>query len=73
MKIAIANDHAGTDYKFDLIKALEAEHEFTNFGTDASDSVESNVRLIVFPRTIFFVRGVIGAHRGRVKSNNALK
>lgn len=40
MKIAIANDHAGTDYKFDLIKALEAEHEFTNFGTDASDSVD---------------------------------
>lgn len=40
MKIAIANDHAGTDYKFDLIKVLEAEHEFTNFGTDASDSVD---------------------------------
>jgi len=40
MKIAIANDHAGTDYKADLIKALEAEHEFTNFGTDASDSVD---------------------------------
>ena len=40
MKIAIANDHAGTDYKFDIIKALEAEHEFTNFGTDASDSVD---------------------------------
>ncbi|MBO6517190.1 MAG: RpiB/LacA/LacB family sugar-phosphate isomerase [Bacteroidia bacterium] len=39
-KIAIANDHAGTDYKFHVMKALEAQCEFTNFGTDETESVD---------------------------------
>ena len=41
MKISIGNDHAGTEYKFAVIKHLEAKG-FTvkNYGTDASDSVD---------------------------------
>ena len=39
-KIAIANDHAGTDYKFDVMKHFEAGYDFINFGTDESDSVD---------------------------------
>jgi ribose 5-phosphate isomerase B len=41
MKISIGNDHAGTEYKFAIIKHLEAKG-FTvkNYGTDASDSVD---------------------------------
>ena len=39
-KIAIANDHAGTDYKFDIIEKLKSEYDFVNFGTDVSDSVD---------------------------------
>jgi len=41
MKIAIGNDHAGTDYKFAIIKHLEAKgYTINNFGTDANDSVD---------------------------------
>ena len=41
MKISIGNDHAGTDYKFAIIKLLEAKNiEVTNYGTDAIDSVD---------------------------------
>ncbi|MCW1952767.1 MAG: RpiB/LacA/LacB family sugar-phosphate isomerase [Flavobacteriia bacterium] len=41
MVIAIGNDHAGTDYKFAIIKQLEAAgHEVLNFGTDTEDSVD---------------------------------
>ncbi len=41
MVIAIGNDHAGTDYKFAIIKQLEAAgHEVLNFGTDTQDSVD---------------------------------
>lgn len=41
MKIAIGNDHAGTDYKFEIIKLLEDKgFEVINHGTDASDSVD---------------------------------
>jgi ribose 5-phosphate isomerase B len=41
MKISIGNDHAGTDYKFAIIKLLEAKNiEVTNYGTDANDSVD---------------------------------
>jgi ribose 5-phosphate isomerase B len=39
-KIAIANDHAGTEYKFDMMKALAERCEFENFGTDETDSVD---------------------------------
>ncbi|MAO08884.1 MAG: ribose 5-phosphate isomerase B [Alteromonas sp.] len=41
MKIAIGNDHAGTDYKNTIVKHLEdAGHEVTNFGTNTNDSVD---------------------------------
>ena len=41
MKIAIGNDHAGPEYKFAIVKMLEANgHEVTNYGTDNSDSVD---------------------------------
>ncbi len=41
MKIAIANDHAGTEYKFEIIKYLEQQnHKVVNFGTDDSDSMD---------------------------------
>ena len=41
MKIAIGNDHAGTDYKFAIIKLLEARNiEVINYGTDTFDSVD---------------------------------
>lgn len=41
MKIAIGNDHAGPEYKFAIIKMLEANgYEVKNYGTDSSDSVD---------------------------------
>ncbi len=41
MVIAIGNDHAGTAYKFAIIKQLEAAgHELLNFGTDTDESVD---------------------------------
>jgi ribose 5-phosphate isomerase B len=41
MKISIGNDHAGTDYKFAIIKYLEVKgYTINNYGTDAIDSVD---------------------------------
>lgn len=41
MTIAIGNDHAGTDYKFEIIKKLEAAgHTVLNFGTDTTNSMD---------------------------------
>ena len=41
MKISIGNDHAGTDYKFAIIKLLESKGiKVTNYGTDNNDSVD---------------------------------
>ncbi len=41
MKIAIGNDHAGTDYKKAIVEYLEEQgHSVTNFGTDSADSVD---------------------------------
>ncbi|MBP5397931.1 MAG: RpiB/LacA/LacB family sugar-phosphate isomerase [Bacteroidales bacterium] len=41
MKIGICNDHAGTDYKFRLVKFLEAKGiAVVNFGTDTTDSMD---------------------------------
>ncbi len=41
MKIAIGNDHAGTQYKFNIIKMLEDKGvEVENFGTDTEDSMD---------------------------------
>ena len=40
-KIAIANDHAGTAYKFEIVKYLEANnYKVTNFGTDTDASMD---------------------------------
>jgi len=39
--IAIANDHAGTEYKFEIIKYLEnLGYKVINFGTDTNDSMD---------------------------------
>jgi len=41
MKIAIGNDHAGTEYKNDIISYLEKEgHVVINHGADSNDSVD---------------------------------
>jgi ribose 5-phosphate isomerase B len=39
-KIAIANDHAGTEYKFKVMEKYKDDFEFINFGTDVTDSVD---------------------------------
>jgi ribose 5-phosphate isomerase B len=39
--IAIANDHAGTKYKFEIIKLLEKKgYKVLNFGTDTDESMD---------------------------------
>jgi len=41
MKISIGNDHAGTDYKFAIVKLLTSKGiDVTNHGTDSNDSVD---------------------------------
>jgi ribose 5-phosphate isomerase B len=41
MNIAIGNDHAGTIYKFKIIKLLEEKGiKVINFGTDTEDSID---------------------------------
>lgn len=41
MKIAIGNDHAGTEYKIAIQEYLESEgNTITNYGTDSSESVD---------------------------------
>ncbi len=41
MNIAIGNDHAGTAYKFEIIKLLESRGiTVTNYGTDDNSSVD---------------------------------
>ncbi len=41
MKIAIGNDHAGTNYKKAIVEYLEKEgHIVKNFGTDSNKSVD---------------------------------
>ena len=41
MKIAIGNDHAGTEYKFQILTCLESKGiEVINYGTDNTDSVD---------------------------------
>ncbi|PHS06803.1 MAG: ribose 5-phosphate isomerase B [Kordia sp.] len=41
MKIAIGNDHAGTEYKFEIIKLLESRGiTVTNYGTNENSSVD---------------------------------
>jgi ribose 5-phosphate isomerase B len=41
MVIAIGNDHAGTEYKFEIIKLLESKGlEVLNYGTNSNDSMD---------------------------------
>ena len=41
MKISIGNDHAGTEYKFEIVSFLEKEgHTVINHGTDSEASVD---------------------------------
>ncbi|NCT10943.1 MAG: ribose 5-phosphate isomerase B [Flavobacteriia bacterium] len=41
MTIAIGNDHAGTEYKFEIIKHLEKKgYSVLNFGTDTNESMD---------------------------------
>ncbi|SRR5690554_1474495 len=41
MKIAIGNDHAGTEYKKKVVEFLEKNgHEVINHGTDSTESVD---------------------------------
>lgn len=41
MKIAIGNDHAGTNYKFGIVEYLTSQGiEVINHGTDSSESVD---------------------------------
>jgi ribose 5-phosphate isomerase B len=41
MKIAIGNDHAGTEYKLAIIGLLKSKNiDVVNYGTDGSDSVD---------------------------------
>lgn len=41
MTIAIGNDHAGTEHKFEIVKLLEKKgHKVLNFGTDTNESMD---------------------------------
>lgn len=41
MVIAIGNDHAGTAYKFEIVKQLEKQgYKVLNFGTDTNESMD---------------------------------
>ncbi len=41
MIVAIGNDHAGTEYKFEIIKQLESKGiKILNFGTNTNDSMD---------------------------------
>ena len=41
MKIAIGNDHAGTDYKLEIVKFLQNKgYTVLNFGTNSNSSVD---------------------------------
>ena len=41
MRIAIGNDHAGPDYKFEIVNVLESKNiKVDNYGTNSIDSVD---------------------------------
>ena len=41
MKIAIGNDHAGTDYKLEIVEFLQSKgYTVLNFGTNSNNSVD---------------------------------
>jgi len=57
MTIAIGNDHAGTDYKFEIIKLLKSKNiNVLNFGTDTTDSMD-------YPDTIHLAADAVEQHK----------
>jgi len=53
MKIVIGNDHAGTEYKFKIIKHLKNQgYEVLNFGTNTNESMD-------YPDTIHLVANAV--------------
>jgi len=53
MKLAIGNDHAGTEYKFEIVKLLQEKgYEVKNFGTDTNESMD-------YPDTIHLVADAV--------------
>ncbi len=53
MKIAIGNDHAGTEYKFEILKLLQDKRfEVINFGTNTNESMD-------YPDTIHLVANAV--------------
>ena len=53
MKIAIGNDHAGTEYKFEILKLLQDKgFEVINFGTNTNESMD-------YPDTIHLVANAV--------------
>lgn len=53
MTIAIGNDHAGTQYKFEIVKLLKKKgYKVLNFGTDSEDSMD-------YPDTIHLVANAV--------------
>lgn len=53
MTIAIGNDHAGTQYKFEILKLLKSKgYEVLNFGTDTNESMD-------YPDTIHKVANAV--------------
>ncbi|MBR9859666.1 RpiB/LacA/LacB family sugar-phosphate isomerase [bacterium] len=40
MKVAIGNDHAGTELKFKILERYKDQFEFINHGTDETNSVD---------------------------------
>jgi len=53
MKIAIGNDHAGTEYKFEILKDLQNKgFKVINFGTNTTDSMD-------YPDTIHLVANAV--------------
>jgi len=57
MKIAIGNDHAGTEYKFEIFKILKDKgFEVLNFGTDTNESMD-------YPDTIHLVADAVESNK----------
>ena len=60
MTVAIGNDHAGTNYKFEIIKLLESKGiEVINFGTDTTNSMD-------YPDSIHPVASAVESGKARL-------
>lgn len=59
MNISIGNDHAGTNYKLELLSYLTTQgHTVINHGTDDEDSMDYPIRFIQLPM-MFLVTNLI--------------